>query len=173
MPEAPALHMRRIASLVLGIAVIFAAWLLAPRSIFAPTPVAISVADLASTEKTVSQIDAELTRMHNRVSFTTASAGATRNPFRFGAQPAPPPAKVIPTPPAPPPPPPAPTLPKLIAISSQTTTGGVVRSAALSVADSVVIARPGDTVGTLVVHTIGDEFVEFVDPTTGTAYRVK
>jgi hypothetical protein len=165
--------MRRIASFVLGLAAIVAAWLFVPRSIFAPTPVTISTADLTSTERTVAEIDVELARMHDRVTATTVSAESTRNPFSYGALPAPPPSKLPPPPPPPPAPPPAPTLPKLIAISSKATSGGVVRSAALSVADNVVIAHPGDTVGTLVVRTIGDEFVELVDPATGTAYRVK
>ena len=166
--------MRRIASLVLGLGAIAAVWLIVPRSLFAPPPMTLSTAELTATEKTVEQIDAELTRMRDRVALTTASAESTRDPFRFGARPATQqPTKVAPLPPAPPPPPPEPVLPRLIAISSQTTTGGVVRSAALSVADNVVIARPGDTIGALVVHTIGDEFVELVDPSTGTAYRVK
>ena len=165
--------MRRIAFLALGGAAILATWLVVPPSLFSPRPLPLSTSDLTATEKTVAQIDAELARMHHRVALTTSSAGSERNPFRFGASPAPVPTKLPPPPPAPPPPPPAPVLPKLIAISSQTTSGGVVRSAALSVADNVVIARPGDTVGTLVVHTIGEEFVELVDPATGTAYRVK
>lgn len=164
--------MRRIASLVLAAAAVVAIWLVLPRSMFSPAPNSSPFADLTATEKTVTAIDAELARMHSRAGLATATPASTRNPFRFGASPAPPVTRT-PPPPAPPPPPPAPVLPKLIAISSQTTTGGVVRSAALSVADNVVIARPGDTVGTLVVHTIGDEFVELVDPATGTAYRVK
>lgn len=165
--------MRRIASLALGAAAVVAIWLVLPRSMFSPAPNSYPSADVTATEKTVAAIDAELSRMHSRVGLTTATPASTRDPFRFGAPPAPPVTRTPPTQPAPPPPPPAPALPKLIAISSQTTTGGVVRSAALSVADNVVIARPGDTVGTLVVHMIGDEFVELVDPATGTAYRVK
>jgi hypothetical protein len=36
-----------------------------------------------------------------------------------------------------------------------------------------MFAHPGDTIGTLVVRSIGDGVVELADPQTGTRYSVR
>ena len=164
--------MRRVVvPLALVATIVIAWWRLWPTSAGARLGATASSAD-QSTVAVVAQIDTELDRLQTRVPPADRLGPPDRNPFRFGASPAAPtPAPVAPAPL--PPAPVAPTLPKLVAITSKTTPGGVVRTAALSTRDGVVLANPGDRIGTLVVQTIADGFVEFVDPASGLAYRVR
>jgi hypothetical protein len=165
--------MRRAASFVtLGGIVVLVSWTLARVSPFAQDPARVDPL-LPAPASGVAQLDGEVAKLHDRRAPQQAFTPAARDPFRFGALPGAPRPRV--TPPEPPPasPPPAPALPKLVAITSKDTPGGTIRTAAFSVGDNVLLARPGDTVGTLVVRLIADGFVELVDPASGIAYHVR
>jgi hypothetical protein len=165
--------MRRAASFVtLGGIVGLVSWTLARVSPFGQDPVLIT-ASPAYQASAVAELDGEVAKLHDRAQRLEPFAPAERDPFRFGAPPVALRPRVTPPEPAPPLPPPTPALPKLVAITSKDTPGGAVRTAAFSVGDNVVLARPGDTVGTLVVRAISDGFVELVDPASGIAYRVR
>jgi hypothetical protein len=173
MPEGFVLQsMRRLAAFVFcGASVAFAAWMMLP--VRPDSSYRIQAAS-ASTSADVAALDKELKRFDARMTPHSAAPSGDRDPFGYAvpvakARPAP----TLVQPPQPPPPPPAPTLPKLIAISTKSTPAGLVRTAALSIGDGVLLAHPGDKVGTLVVHTIDDGVVELVDPVTGAAYRVR
>jgi hypothetical protein len=164
--------MRRAASFVtLGGTVVIVSWTLARASPFAQDPVFVTVPP-PSQSSTAAQLDAEVAKLHDRAKQLGPFAPAERDPFKFGMPPTAPRSRAA-TPEPPPLPPSAPTLPKLMAITSKDTPGGTVRTAAFSVGDNVLLARPGDTVGTLVVRVIADGFVELVDPASGIAYRVR
>jgi len=161
--------MRRAASFItLGGIVGLVSWTLARASPFGQDPVLISAAP-AVQESAFAELNEEVEKLHARGRPLEPFAQGERDPFRFGAPPAPP-SRVTAPEPAPPPPPP---LPKLVAITSKDTPGGAVRTAAFLIGDNVVLARPGDTVGTWVVRTIAEGFVELVDPASGVAYRVR
>jgi len=165
--------MRRAATFVtLGGIVALVSWTLARVSPFAEDPALVSAVP-ASPASAVSALDGEVAKLHDRAGRLEPFAPAERDPFRFGAPPVAPRSRVTPPEPPPPSPPPAPALPKLVAITSKDTPGGAVRTAAFSIGDSVLLARPGDTVGALVVRAIADGFVELVDPASGIAYRVR
>jgi hypothetical protein len=165
--------MRRAASFVtLGAIVVLVSWTLARVSPFADHPVLVDPLS-SSLASSVAQLDGEVAKLHDRTAPLEAFTPAARDPFRFGALPVAPRSRVSPPEPPPPSPPPAPALPKLVAITSKDTPGGAVRTAAFSVGDNVLLARPGDTVGALVVRLIADGFVELVDPASGIAYRVR
>jgi hypothetical protein len=161
--------MRRAASFVtLGGIVGLVSWTLARVSPFGQDPVLIT-ASPAYQASAVAELDGEVAKLHDRAQRLEPFAPAERDPFRFGAPEAPP-SRATPPEQAPPP---RPALPKLVAITSKDTPGGVVRTAAFSVGDNVLLARPGDTVGTWVVRAIAEGFVELVDPASGIAYRVR
>jgi hypothetical protein len=165
--------MRRTASVVtLGGIVALVSWTLARVSPFAQDPALVDPRP-STPAPAVAELDGEVAKLHVRRAPLEAFTPAARDPFRFGAPPVAPRSRVTPPEPPPPSPPPAPTLPKLVAITSKDTPGGAVRTAAFSVGDNVLLARPGDTVGTLVVRAIADGFVELVDPASGIAYRVR
>jgi hypothetical protein len=165
--------MRRAASFItLGLIVALVSWTLARVSPFAQDPVLVTAFSPPPTAA-VAELDGELAKLHDKADRLEPFRPAARDPFRFGAPPVAPRSRVAPPEPPPPSPPPPPTLPKLVAITSKDTPGGAVRTAAFSVGDSVLLARPGDTVGTLVVRMIADGFVELVDPASGIAYRVR
>ena len=164
--------MRRAATFVtLGGIVALVSWTLARVSPFAQDPALVSALP-SSPASALAQLDGEVGRLHDRAQLLEPFTPAERDPFRFGAPPVAPPSRSTP-PELPPSPRPAPALPKLVAITSKDTPGGAVRTAAFSVGDNVLLVRPGDTVGTLVVRAIADGFVELVDPASGIAYRVR
>ena len=166
--------MRRAASLatLLG-TVVLVSWTLARLAPVAPDPATLNGFSSPPPSSVVSELDAELAKLHGRVERVEPLTRSDRDPFRFGAPYVAPRSKAAPEPPSPPPPPPVPTLPTLVAITSKDTPGGAVRTAAFSVGDDVLLARPGDKVGTLVVRSIADGLVELVDPVSGIAYRVR
>ena len=166
-------RMRRAASLVtlLG-TVVLVNWTLARLAPVAQGPASIIGPSSSPPSSVVSQLDAEVAKLHDRAERVESLTPTGRDPFRFGASYVAPRSKAA-TPVPPPPPPPPPTLPKLVAITSKDTPGGAVRTAAFSVGDDVLLARPGDKVGTLVVRSIADGLVELVDPVSGIAYRVR
>jgi hypothetical protein len=165
--------MRRAASFItLGLIVALMSWTLARVSPFTQDPV-LTTALPPSPASAVAELDREVAKLHDRAGRLEPFTAAARDPFRFGAPLVLPRSRVASSEPPPPSPPPPPTLPKLVAITSKDTPGGAVRTAAFSVGDSVLLARPGDTVGTLVVRTIAEGFVELVDPASGIAYRVR
>jgi hypothetical protein len=167
--------MRRAASIVtlLG-TVVLVSWTLARLAPAAPGPGAVIAPSSSPPSSVVSQLDTEVAKLHGRAERVEPLKPTDRDPFRFGAPYVPARSKAAsPAPLPPPPPPPAPALPKLVAITSKDTPGGAVRTAAFSVGDDVLLARPGDKVGTLVVRSIADGLVELVDPVSGIAYRVR
>jgi hypothetical protein len=168
--------MRRAASLVtlLG-TVVLVSWTLARLAPVAQGPASITASSSSPPSSVVSELDAEVAKLHGRADRVEPLTPTNRDPFRFGAPYVAPRSKATTPepPPPPPPPPPAPTLPKLVAITSKDTPGGAVRTAAFSVGDDVLLARPGDKVGSLVVRSIADGLVELVDPVSGIAYRVR
>lgn len=167
--------MRRAASLatLLG-TVVLVSWTLGRLAPVAQDPATLTGSSSSPPSSVVSELDSELAKLQSRADRVEPLTQSDRDPFRFGAPYVPPRSKTAaPESPQPPPPPPAPTLPKLVAITSKDTPGGAVRTAAFSVGDDVVIARPGDKVGALVVRSIADGLVELVDPVSGIAYRVR
>jgi len=167
-------RMRRAASLVtlLG-TVVLLSWTLARLAPVAQGPASVIGPSSSPPSSVVSQLDAEVAKLHGRADRVASLTPTGRDPFRFGAPYVPRSKAATPVPPPPPPSPPAPTLPKLVAITSKDTPGGAVRTAAFSFGDDVLLARPGDKVGTLVVRSIADGLVELVDPVSGIAYRVR
>lgn len=166
--------MRRAASLVtlLG-TVVLVSWTLARLAPVAQDPASFTGPSSFPPSSVVSQLDAEVAKLHGRAERAEPLTSSDRDPFRFGAPYVAPRSKAARPEPPPPPPPPAPALPKLVAITSRDTPGGAVRTAAFSVGDDVLLARPGDKVGALVVRSIADGLVELVDPVSGIAYRVR
>jgi hypothetical protein len=167
----------------LGAILVFAGAVLVSTHILAPaeTPPAkpaVIAADLAAIDQArpiVDEVNAQVDRMRERLASPPAYPAPTRDPFRFGkrADPAPPkPAAPAPAPvfsestPAPP------VLPRLIAIALTTTEGVAQRTAALALGDDLRIVKPGETMARFVVHSIGADVVELIDPLTGATYRV-
>jgi hypothetical protein len=167
--------MRRIASFVVpGGLVVLAGWTFAaawPPAV-APRDVTAAQATSPTPPSVVTQMDAEVAKLGERLDQPKPFTPAERDPFAYGAPP-PRPRPVEPVAPPPPPTPPAPDLPHLVAITSKTTSAGVVRTAVFAASDGVMFAHPGDTIGALVVRSIGDGVVELADPVTGTRYSVR
>jgi hypothetical protein len=166
--------MRRVASfLVPGSLVVLVGWTFGaawPRQAARDVPPPV---EAPPPPTVVSQMDAEVARLHARNVAPPPFAAAERDPFTFGADRR---ARPAVAPVAPPPPQPAVVvleLPRLVAVTSKTTPAGVIRTAVFAVADGVKFAHPGDTVGQLVVRSISDGTVELVDPVTGKSYNVR
>ncbi len=171
--------MRRLRTvLVLGGVVSVTTWVVAPAAP-PPAPPPMTAADLAAFDQAtpaVNDVNAQVARLRQRLSEPPTFPVPTRNPFRFGPRPGPPP----PTSAAPPienaPPvlaPPAPVLPRLVAILANTAEGTVTRRAVLASGDDVHVLSAGDPVGGgLFVHTVDAEIVELIDPISGATYRL-
>jgi hypothetical protein len=164
--------MLRIASLTLIIgAVLLMTWVLdsanaRPRR----DEPAVQIADLRRpSTPAVEDIESDVNRLRARLPVPTKYPQPSRDPFRFGrdAEPprveAPQPVNVA-TPP--------PVLPRLVAILSDTSSGGPMRRAALGLGANVRILSVGDTVGSFRVAAITADDVELVDTVTGATFRV-
>ncbi len=166
--------MRRIASFVVpGGLVVLAGWTFAAAWPPPQEPRDVSPAQAEPMPPSVvTKMDAEVAKLRERLDQPKPFTPAERDPFIYGAPAARvrPAAPVTPTPPQPPP---VPVLPQLVAITSKSTAAGVVRTAVFAVSDGVMFAHPGDTIGQLVVRSIGDGVVELADPVTGTRYSVR
>ena len=64
-------------------------------------------------------------------------------------------------------------LPKLVAVLSNTTDAGQVRTAVLTVGDAVKVFKVGDAVGALTLTLINTDTIELTDVATGTVYRIR
>lgn len=167
--------MTRFASalLFLGGAVILIALQVSPAT-SAPVPRASEApSPLDQVSPLLVEVNAQVERMRERLDARTSYPPPRRDPFRFGARTEP----VRPTPPPPPPPAPAydvtPVLPRLVAVLSTATDGGISRTAVFAAGDDVQLVAPGDRIGTLVVRSIANDAVTLVDPASGAAFRVQ
>ena len=168
--------MSRFASaiLVLGGAALLLAWQVSPATSSpdpAPRPVE---SPLDQVQPVIADVDVQVDRLRERLTDPPKYPPPTRDPFNFGARPEPArvsaPAPAVEAAPAPPPPPP---LPRLVAIVSTPTDGGLLRTAVFAMGDDVQIVKPGEKVGALVLRSVGLDTVTVVDPATGTTYRVR
>jgi outer membrane murein-binding lipoprotein Lpp len=171
------LPMKRLAAIIVFAgAVLLSTHILAPAAPPKSLP-AINAAELAAidqTQSTVDEVNAQVDRLRERLSAPPNYPAPTRDPFRFGktADPAPP--KPAPAPSVAPAAPvvAAPALPRLVAIVSDTTDAGSIRSAVLSVGEDVQIVKMGDSVSKLVVQNIGVDVIELADPVSGAIFRI-
>ena len=172
--------MRRLTSIVVLVTCV----LLLTR-VFAPasspaTPGPVSSAALRAFEQStpvLSEINAEVERLRQRLANPPTPPTPGRDPFRFGTRTA---ATAKPAPAVPAPPPLvaapaviAPVLPQLVAVTSDAVDGGLVRRAVISVGDDVLILKPGGAVGIFLVRSISADSAELVDPVTGLTYRIR
>jgi hypothetical protein len=138
-----------------------------------PTQAALSLASSSDQVPPVlSQVNAEVDRLRARLAQIPTYPSPGRDPFSFGGR-----RPDAPAPMAPPPPVaefvPPPVLPRLVAVLSTTTVGGVSRAAAFAVDDDVRIVKEGDRVGAYVVRAITSDAVTLVDVASGAAFRVQ
>ena len=172
-------RMNRIASaLLLGGGVLLTTWVVAPA---APAPSAkplttAEVAALTQQAPIVAEVDAQVTRLRERLAAAPQFPPPSRNPFLFGRGPEPASPKVnVPVIAAPAPVEPdaaAPTLPRIVAVIGTATDGGLLRTAVLGIGDDVQIVKPGDVVLRFVVRSISADAVELVDPLSNATFRV-
>jgi hypothetical protein len=165
--------------------VILAACVLVLTRVFAPAsapaaPGPVSSAALRAFDQSVpvlSEVNAEVERLRQRLANPPTPPAITRDPFRFGARITAPakPAPVVPPPPALviAPPAAAIVLPRLVAITSDATDGGLVRRALISIGDDVLVLTPGSAAGKFLVRSVGTDSAELVDPATGLTYRIR
>jgi len=167
--------MHRVAPLLfLAGFVLLVSWVVAPA---APSPAPISAREEASAADQVAPVLADVAtqvdRLKSRVETAPELPQPHRDPFRFGARPAPAPAKTsAAVTEAPVETPPAPVLPKLLAIVENTTDGGSVRTAVFSVGDGVQVVKAGDTIGTFTVRSIGADVADIVETSSGTVFHI-
>ena len=172
------LPMKRLAAIIaFAGAVLLSTHILAPAAPPKPLP-EINAAELAvidQTQSTVDEVNAQVDRLRERLSPPPSYPAPTRDPFRFGKtvepgtpKPAPAPPAVAPAAPSAP----VQVLPKLIAIVSDTTDAGSIRTAVLSVGDDVQIVRAGDSISKLVVQSIGVDVIELADPVSGSTFKI-
>jgi hypothetical protein len=120
----------------------------------------------AAAADQVDQINTEVQRLRERLAEQRTYPPPTRDPFRYGARPAPRPDAPAVTPPVAVEVP-KPVLPQLIAITTSTEQGAAARTAVLAIGDNVQLVKPGDTFASFVVRSIGLDAVELVEPSTG------
>ena len=171
--------MKRLAAILLFAgAVLFSTHILAPAAPSHPRLV-VSSTDLAAiiqAKPIVDEVNAQVDRLRERLARPPEYPAPTRDPFRFGkrAEPTPPkaakpalaPALVM-TPAIS-----APVLPRLVAIVSNATDSGLLRSAVLASGDDVHIVKSGESIGKLVVRSIGVDAVELADPVSGVTFKI-
>ena len=158
-------------------ALLISQWVLssaAPTSTSPTSPTTLTSAtnparsDLAAYEQTtapiVAEISAQVDRLRERLNTPPAPPQPSRDPFRYGQREVPRPKNVQPEIIAPPPQPRAPELPRLIAITSEKTDGGVEWRAAFSNGDQILLMKAGETIGPFVIRSVSDGAVELVDP---------
>lgn len=167
--------MKRLAAIIVFAgAVLLSTHILAPAAPPKPLP-EINAAELAAIDQTQSMVDevnAQVDRLRERLSAPPGYPAPTRDPFRFGKTVEPAPPKPAPAPPPVAPAPAAPALPRLVAIVSDTTDAGSIRTAVLSVGEDVQIVKTGDSVSKLVVQSIGSDAIELADPVSGATFRI-
>jgi len=165
--------MHRFASvLAVGGGLVLVSWALAPAAppVKARSSAAVSAFDQAAP--VLAEVNVQVDRLRERLGAPPTLPSPERDPFRFGRRPEPTRPQPLISPAAVLAEPPAPVLPKLVAIMTNTTESGSVRSAAFSLGEDLQIVRLGDVVGRLVVKSIGVDVVELVDPATSAVYRV-
>jgi hypothetical protein len=161
-------------------ALLISQWVLSSAApTVAPPASAVSAprTDLAAYEQAtapiVAEISAQVDRLRERLNTPPPPPQPTRDPFRYGEREVPRPKVVQPDVVAvPPPPPPAPELPRLVAITSETTAAGVEWRAAISNGDQILLVKAGDTLGPFVVRSVSETTLELTDPATGAHYKV-
>ena len=169
--------MKRLAAIIVfAAAVLLSTHILAPAEPPRSQPIASS-ADLAAIDQTtpvVDEVNAQVNRLRERLASPPAYPAPTRDPFRFGkrAEPAQPKAPMPAAPAGIPPIIPAPVLPRLVAIISNATDAGPVRTAVLALGDDVQIVKSGDSISKLVVRSIGADGVDLVDPVSGALFKI-
>jgi outer membrane murein-binding lipoprotein Lpp len=170
------LPMKRLAAIIVFAgAVLLSTHILAPAAPPKPLP-EVNAAELAAIDQTQSMVDevnAQVDRLRERLAPPPGYPAPTRDPFRFGKTIEPAPPKPAPAPPvAPAPAAAAPALPRLVAIVSDTTDAGSIRTAVLSVGEDIQIVKTGDSLSKLVVQSIGVDAIELADPVSGATFRI-
>ncbi len=170
--------MPRLANLlVLSGVILLATWVWAPA---APSPEPRQPREAAQPRDQsaliLDDMAAQIDRLRERVDAPPNFPPPQRNPFRFGTKAEPiSPAMTTPAPEVvlPPPPPPR-VLPKLLAIVANDVDGTTVRTAVLSVNNSVVIVKVGDTVekDKYVVRSIASDVAVLVESSSGETFEL-
>jgi len=125
-----------------------------------------------ATAPIAAEISAQVDRLRERLSTPPPAPHPDRDPFRYGVREVPRPQKVAEPEIVAPAPPPPPALPRLVAITSETTDAGVEWRAAISNGDQVLLVKTGDKIGPFVVHSVSDGVLELSDPATGTIHKI-
>jgi hypothetical protein len=166
--------MQRLAQiLLLAGGVLLATWVYAPAAP-SPSPLPARAEPVDQTAPLVAEMAAQVERMRNRLEEPRGFPPPERNPFTFGArrEVAPARPRLPVAAPEEPLPPPAPVLPKLLAIAANDVDGGVSLQAVFSTGDNVKVLKAGDEIGPFLIRSITAEFVEIVEPVTGTVHRL-
>jgi Tfp pilus assembly protein PilP len=166
---------RSVVALALGGVFLLASWVNAPAD---PSPAGarLDLATLALLDQTapvVADVNAQVERLRERLPVTTAVPAPSRDPFRFGRRPEPPP-PALERAEASPELAPAPRLadpPQLLAILTSTDSG-VTRAAVIAVADDVRTVHAGEVIGSWTVKAVTEDAVEFEEASTGRVVRV-
>jgi hypothetical protein len=160
----------RIASLVAG-GGLLAAWLATAANTVGVTPAPAAPEVRVAPDPLLAEVQAQASRLRERLSATTSPATPTRNPYRF-ASPVPPraggagpdPAPVsgsadLPVAPLPPPPP----VLSLIGIAEHHTPEGPRRTAIITSGGELYMAGPNEAVAAYRVVSVGSDAVELHD----------
>jgi hypothetical protein len=163
-----------------GAVVLFAGAVLLSTHILAPAepppaPSSLPAADLAAVAQAAplaAQLDAQATRLRERLSSPPPYSEPSRDPFRFRS--AAPKRTTKPAPKTPPAEPaaPAPPLPHVVAIATNTVDGAVVHTAVIGLDATVKMVRPGDTFLNFSIRSVAPDGVELVDPATDQTFRI-
>jgi len=166
--------MNRVASALVCVgAVLLLIWQVTPATSAPPPPRDAVSTELDQAAPVLTEVNAQVDRLRERLATTPSYPPPSRDPFNFGRRPdrTPPPAPADAAPAIEPPPPPA--LPSIVAIVSDTVRGSEVRTAVFSVGGEVEVVASGDTIGAFVVRSIGVDRVVLVERTTGAVFSVK
>ena len=172
---------RVVGILAIGGGLILISWVTSPAALTTPPGPRVSPTEVEQAAQAVtpltSQVDDQAARLRARLAAPPPKPDPERNPFRFGdTSPAPKassPAKRAARADAPSVTLAAPVitplaLPSLIAITTDATAGGIMRTAALSMNDELRIVRPGQMFDRFMVESIGADSVRLVDITSPT-----
>ena len=166
--------MNRVASALICVgAVLLLVWQVTPATSAPPPPRDAAALELDQAAPVLTEVNAQVDRLRERLSTTPSFPPPSRDPFNFGRRPDRAPAPPVDTPAAIEPPPPSPVLPDIVAILSSKVDGADVRSAVFSSDGDVQLVTSGDTVGPFVVRTISADRVVLVHRATGAAFSVK
>ena len=163
--------MNRLATLLLlGGVALLVSWAVAPAAPTGQAPRATTPSDQSSP--VVAEVNAQVDRLRERLAEAPKFPPPRRDPFRFGLRNEPKAPAPAPIAPEAAPEPAAIVLPKLVAIVANGAGDASVRTAVFADGESVRVLKSGETIDSLVLRTIGTDFVELVDPATDRTHRI-